>query len=163
LSGIDSETAAGYVEIAARDPWVVDTIGPDRADPVEVVDYGDGKSGIAVLIYDYTASKALRVTFDSTRIEIVQRTESSEQPGFSPREIARAEELAAASDMVTKNSAGILYRVWNVTGAHTAAFDGHRVLAVFLAPEATSADHLLIAFADLSVDAVVKVEDDASY
>lgn len=159
LSGIDAATATRYVEAAVADPWVIETLGSDRADPVEVVDYGDGKSGVAVFIYDYTASKALNVGFAPEGLDIIRRTETLDQPSFSPREVARARELVDASDLVIEKAAGTKYVVWNVTGGHSGAFDGHRVLAVFLAPDGGSVDDRLIAYADLSAGAVIQVDE----
>jgi hypothetical protein len=158
LSGLDAPTATKYVEAAATDTWVITTLGSDRAAPVAVERYGDNKTGVAVLIYDYSASKTLRVGFGLSGEGIVERSVTTEQPGFSPREIARAKELVAASGNVREKVAGAAYVIRSVTGARPSAFDGRRVLAVILALD-NPEGRLLIAYADLSSDAVVEIDD----
>jgi hypothetical protein len=163
LSGLDASTAAPYVAAAAADPWVLETVAGHRAEPVEVVDPGDGKTDISVSIYDYTASKLLRVWFGAGGTTITDRKVDSGQPGFSPREVARAREMVLASDKLMAAAGGVAYQVQAVKGAFPEAFDGHRVVAIVLAPASGASDRPLIAYADLSATQVVRVEGTAGY
>jgi hypothetical protein len=157
LSGLDAATAAPYVSAASADPWVLQTVAGHRAEPVEVVDPGDGKSGIWVSIYDYTASHVLKVGFGADRT-IVDRVVGSGQPGFSPREITRAVAMVTSSVELAAAADGVAYEVQSTAGAFPKAFQGHRVIAVILSPVDATRVGQLIAYADLSADAVVSVD-----
>jgi hypothetical protein len=156
LSGLDAASAAPFVWRATGDAEVFSTMGNARWRAVEVVDAADAKSGVTVVLYDYTNSRALRVVFDRTSGEIVERTMTLDQPSFGRAELAEAEALALASDAVAAEVGGARYTVQTATAADATSFDGHRVVAVILA--ASDRADLIVAYADLSSGSIVRVE-----
>jgi hypothetical protein len=155
LSGLDAASAAPFVSRAVSDAEVLSTLGNARWRAVEV-DSGDAKSGVTVVLYDYTNSRALRVVFDRTSGEIVGRTMTLDQPSFGRAELAEAEALALASDALAAEAGGARYTVQTATAADATSFDGHRVVAVILA--ASDRADLIVAYADLSSGSIVRVE-----
>jgi hypothetical protein len=153
VSGLTEADAGQYASSALRHSQVAAAIDGKDYRVVEVVDYGDGKSGVVVWIYNYTDNSALAVEIDRASGRVASAHLSQSMPNFSEAERIEARQIALADPQVLARTGG-RFIVVNVTSSDRGECAGRRCLAVFMTPIDRDYDKLIVAIVDLSTKRV---------